>query len=338
MQQLSEKHKFQGKVNIILSSYNHADSLLETLNSVAEQSFTDFECVVIDDCSTDNSIDVIDSFHDPRFFFKSTGRNPRWCETWNETINSFPAESYYAMAHSDDLWQPHKLQKQLDFLSKNTEYVASFCDVTAINQKGEIFPQGQHSLTAIFQQPNRTRYEWLRRFFLHGNCLCHPSVVVRTQLMQQLGGYRYNFTQLTDFDMWVRVAKHGNIHVDPEKLISFRVRDNDGNSSTPTPDSSTRHRYELMEILKGFIEDLSKDDLKGIFPDCVDLINTKDYIPEFALSMIALTLKPTKPHQFYALATIHQLFKQPGLADRIWNNYNFSKHELSMLTAKISPI
>ncbi|XDZ70236.1 glycosyltransferase [Alphaproteobacteria bacterium LSUCC0744] len=338
MQQLTEKKSFNGKVNIILSSYNHGDSLLETIKSVAEQSFTDFECVVIDDCSTDNSIDVLDAFNDSRFFFKSTGRNPRWCETWNDTISLFPADSYYAMAHSDDLWQPHKLQKQVDFLNKNTEFVASFSDVNAINQKGEIFANGQHSLTAIFRQPNRTRYEWLRHFFLHGNCLCHPSAVVRTELMQRLGGYRYNFTQLTDFDMWVRVVKHGHIHVDSEKLISFRVRDNDGNSSTPTPDSSARHRYEFMEILRNFIEGLSKDDLIRIFPDCLDLINTKDYIPEFALSMIALKLKPTKPHQFYALATIHQLFKQPGLADLIWDNYNFSKHTLSRLTAKISPI
>ena len=197
--------------------------MLETINSVAEQSFTDFECVVIDDCSTDNSIEVIDSFDDPRFFLR-TGRNPRCCETWNEIIHKFPSESFFAMAHSDDLWllsQP----KQEQFLTKNREYSAAFSDVIAINQKSEIFPQGQHKLTKIFRQPNRTRHEWLRHFFLHGNCLCHPSAMLRTEVMQNLGGYRYNFTQLTDFDMWVRVAKHGNIYVDQEPLISFRVRD-----------------------------------------------------------------------------------------------------------------
>jgi glycosyltransferase involved in cell wall biosynthesis len=111
LQHLSETHKFRQKVNVILSSYNHGSSLLETLKSVAEQSLTDFECVVIDDCSKDNSTEVIDAFNDPRFFFKSTERNPRCCETWNEIINRFPTDGYFAMAHSDDLWQPHKLQK-----------------------------------------------------------------------------------------------------------------------------------------------------------------------------------------------------------------------------------
>lgn len=338
MQHLSEAHKFQQKVNIILSSYNHGSSLSETLNSVAEQSLADFECVVIDDCSTDNSIEVIDAFNDPRFFFKSTGRNPRCCETWNEIINRFPTDSYFAMAHSDDLWQPHKLQKQEKFLNDNTEYAATFSDVTAISQTGEIFPSGQHSLTEIFRQPNRTRHEWLRHFFLHGNCLCHPSVMVRTELMQKLGGYRYNFTQLTDFDMWVRIAKSGNIFVDQEKLTSFRVRENDGNSSTPTRDNEARHRYETMEILKDFSNNLSKDDLKEIFPDCLGLLDTKDFIPDFSLCMIALTLKMSRPHQFFALSTIHHLFRQPGLADLIWDNFNFSKRELAMLTAKISTI
>ena len=138
MQHLSERHEFRSRVNVILSSYNHGSSLLETINSVAEQSFTDFECVVIDDCSTDDSIEVIDSFDDPRFFFKSTGRNPRCCETWNEIIHKFPSESFFAMAHSDDLWLPHKLQKQEQFLTKNREYSAAFSDVIAINQKSEI--------------------------------------------------------------------------------------------------------------------------------------------------------------------------------------------------------
>jgi hypothetical protein len=87
----------------------------------------------------------------------------------------------------------------------------------------KFFPQASTVLQKYFVSKTERVTNGYDIFFFMGNCLCHPSVMVRTELMQKLGGYRYNFTQLTDFDMWVRVAKSGNIFVDEEKLTSFRV-------------------------------------------------------------------------------------------------------------------
>src|SRR5206468_12755719 len=107
--------------------------------------------------------------------------------------------------HSDDAWEPEKLERQVAFLDGHPEIGAVFTNALAIDEVGSPLLDRTHFLFNIFDQPNRTRHEWLRFFFTVSNALCHPSVLIRKLCYEDCGLYRAGFAQLCDFDMWIRL-------------------------------------------------------------------------------------------------------------------------------------
>src|SRR5262249_1149477 len=147
---------------------------------------------------------------------------------------------YIAIHHSDDVWESDKLDRQILHLKENPDTGAVFTNAAAIGQNGEPFANSAHRYCTIFDQPNRTRYEWLRYFFYFGNVLCHPSVLIRKTCYDTLGCYRQGLYQLGDFDMWVRLCLKHDIHVLPQKLTKFRIRPDNGNMSGDTSAARVR--------------------------------------------------------------------------------------------------
>ncbi|MDH4186828.1 MAG: hypothetical protein OEV08_07515, partial [Nitrospira sp.] len=104
----------------------------------------------------------------------------------------------------------------------------------------------------IFRQPNRSQGQWLRYFLFNGNCLCHPSILVRKDVYDKLGFYNPGFKQLPDFEMWIRLVKHYPIHIIQENLVAH-LRDG-SNTSAISPENSARNLTELLEIFVSFFE------------------------------------------------------------------------------------
>src|SRR5262245_25933982 len=115
----------QKKVSVILTSYNHAKYLRESIESILNQTFIDFELVIWDDGSTDESWDIINSYSDPRI---RAFRN-KTTQHGNPIRMVFPeieTEEYVAIHHSDDIWEPQKLEKQVAFLDTHPDIGAVF--------------------------------------------------------------------------------------------------------------------------------------------------------------------------------------------------------------------
>src|SRR5262249_23783028 len=138
-------------------------------------------------------------------------------------VNGKLTGEYIAVHHSDDVWESTKLSEQQSFLNRNRSCAAVFTNVTPIGDNGEVFANKNHFYFSIFDQPNRTRHSWLNRFFYTGNCLCHPSVLMRRKSLEEIGGYRYGLVQLGDFDLWIRLCLKHDIYVLPKRLTRFRV-------------------------------------------------------------------------------------------------------------------
>jgi len=163
------------KVSVILTSYNHEKYLREAIESVLNQSFSDFELIIWDDASTDSSWEIINSYTDNRIRGFRNETNSRG--TINKSLLKARGE-YIAIHHSDDIWEPSKLEKQVAFLDANPETGAVFTQALIIDENGDLFKDESHFYYKIFEQPVRSRYEWLNFFFFNGNALCHPSVLV----------------------------------------------------------------------------------------------------------------------------------------------------------------
>ncbi len=242
------------RVSVIFTSFNHGKYIEEAVSSVLDQTFDDFELIIWDDASTDDSWYLINQFTDPRIKAFRNAEQKRAIWGLNKAISQVASGRYIAVHHSDDAWEPDKLEKQVVFLDDLSDIGAVFTNALAIGEVGSPLLDERHFYFSVFDQPNRTRHEWLRLFFSGQNSLCHPSVLIRKLCYEDCGLYRFGVAQLADLDMWIRLCMRYEIHVLPERLVRFRVRDNDANSSASTRETRTRGSYEIHKLLQRYRE------------------------------------------------------------------------------------
>jgi glycosyltransferase involved in cell wall biosynthesis len=321
------------KVSIVLTSYNHAKYLRESINSVLNQTFTDFELIIWDDASTDESWEIISSYADPRLrSFRS--KTPNIVAHVRDVISGMVVGEYIAIHHSDDVWEPDKLEKQVGFLDANPQIGAVFSWAQIIDENGQPFQDKSHYYYKIFEQPNRTRHEWLNFFFHHGNALCHPSLLIRKECYEACGLYRYGLAQLPDFDMWVRLCMKYEIHVMPEKLLRFRIRSNEVNASGIRPDTRIRGQFEFLQVLGNFRNIPTLQELVRIFPDAERYITPHGYDLDFALGRIALASETNQLTALFGLNTLFEIFNTPSRKEQIEELYGFSQSDFIALTGQ----
>jgi glycosyltransferase involved in cell wall biosynthesis len=109
------------RVSVIFTSFNHGSYIDEAIDSVLHQSFDDFELIVWDDASTDDSWRLINQFADPRIAAFRNAERKRAVWGLNKAISQVASGQYIAVHHSDDVWEPDKLEKQVACMEQNGE-------------------------------------------------------------------------------------------------------------------------------------------------------------------------------------------------------------------------
>jgi glycosyltransferase involved in cell wall biosynthesis len=323
------------KVSVILTSYNHAKFIKYAIESVLNQTFSDYELIIWDDCSTDNSWEIINSYKDARI---KTYRNKQNMRVGNVSrALEVVSGKYIAVHHSDDIWVPEKLEKQVEYLDKNPKIGAVFSLAEIIDDDGAIFTDENHFYSKIFRQENRTRHQWLNRFFYECNCLCHPSVLIRKKCYEEVGYYNKRFAQLPDFDMWIRLCMKYEIHVLQEKLIKYRVLKNEENASGGRPESHRRIRFEFIKILNNYLNIHAKDELMKIFPEVSNVIDEKHLsdpdLIKYAIARLALNAGQIF-HRAFATDTLYGLLGQHKIAEKLEKIAGFTHRDFVKLTGE----
>lgn len=320
------------RVSVILSSLNHGKYIAAAIQSVLDQTFPDFELFIIDDCSEDDSWEIIQSFRDPRIIATRNPKRMRGVYGFNETIRQRASGDYIAIHHSDDVFLPAKLASQVAFLDDHPTIAAAFTGVEIIDEGGDVFTDDGHFYFDAFAQPNRSRHEWLRHFLLQGNSLCHPSVMLRRTCLDVIGLYDRRFGQLADLDMWVRLCLHFDIHVLPQSLLRFRVRDQERNQSGNRVETRIRCFFELQQILRHYLEIRNTADLKLILPE---LAISSDLPPHpavpFALATFA-THQDSDALRAFGLSMLYELMCLPETARQIEELFGFTYQDLVRLS------
>ena len=319
-------------VSVILTSYNHEKYLQSSIDSVLAQTYTDFELVIVDDASTDRSWEIIESYQDPRIVKIRHAENLLFYA--NHTIQNLTRGAYIAILHSDDIWEPEKLEQQVAFLDTHPECGATFSWARIIDEDGEPYLDETNYYFSIFSQPNRTRHEWLNFFFHNGNALCHPSVLIRRQCYEECGYYRDGLAQLPDLDMWMRVCLKYDIFVIPQKLLRFRLRRHEANSSGNRRDTRIRYDTEFYQLLDNYILTLSFYELTLIFPavgryDRAELSNVR-----FAFAMYCLSAQGHQSAKAYAINLLFALMRDPATREVLQSSYGFTHREFLKITGE----
>lgn len=320
------------KVSIILTSYNHAKYLRQAIESALAQTFSDFELIIWDDASTDESWEIIKSYNDSRI---RAFRNPLNMHRGNINRGLEKAQGeYIAIHHSDDVWEPEKLEKQVDFLDTHPEFGAVFTWAAIIDDEGNEFANTDHFYYKIFEQPNRSRHEWLNYFFYHGNALCHPSVLIRKQCYLDVGTYRHGLAQSADFDMWTRLCLKYEIYVIPKKLVRFRVHADESNTSGNRPENHIRFYFEYLQILENYKSIDCFQELAKIFPEARKFERGGGEDLDFVLGMISVAASPYIFTTLFGLNLLFMVMQDEQRAQKVEKMYGFTQKDFITLTGQ----
>jgi glycosyltransferase involved in cell wall biosynthesis len=316
------------RVSIVMASYNHERFVGKAVQSVLDQSLSDLELVITDDASTDGTAAVIERFTDPRVRFLRFAQNRGQYVAVNHCLRAARGE-YVGVLNSDDVYLPTKLALQVAFLDAHPEVGAVFGRVRTIDGADRPVRSRKH-----FLSDNRSRFEWLNRFFYKDNRLCHPSALLRRRCHQAAGGYDARYAQLADYDLWTRMCLRCDIHILPDEVVAFRWHG--ANQSGRRPDSIRRRWWEHRQILDNFLAIDSLALLQQVFPEAKPYGDDldADLIP-FVLAQLALQSPSRRQvHQAFALDTLFRLLRDPARAERLEQRFGFGPKGFTRLTAQ----
>jgi glycosyltransferase involved in cell wall biosynthesis len=241
------------RVTVFLPVYNAEQFLEECIVSILYQSYEDFELLVVDDGSTDKSVEIIHSFNDERIRFIQNNHN------YIETINMAFSESkgeYIARMDSDDKMMLNRLEKQVQYMDQNPELFV--CTGLA-----QCFGESEHIYGSCF---NNVEDLWFE--MLNGNPIVHPTAMFRKDLILKYKlTYNEQYIYGEDFRLWFEIStlqsKKRRIAVIPEILINYRVSD------TQISMVKTLQQYHLAYfILKDLLDFIfRKYKIKKTFPN-----------------------------------------------------------------------
>lgn len=243
----------QPKVSVMFPSYNHAPFVGEALKSVIQQTFKDFEIVFSDDGSSDHTMNIVNSFQDERLIIHRFNNN-QGANVNGRYIFSQCHGELLALCNSDDVWYPEHLESGVKYLDDHPECGAVFSWAEIIDENGITTEKCCKS----FQQNNMPKEDWSRHFFTKGNCLCHPSVIIRKKVYDDFGYYHIALRQLPDFYMWTQLVRKYEIYIRPKVLVKHRRHLKTlQNTSALLPENSIRDINESSFILRHYFDNMN---------------------------------------------------------------------------------
>jgi len=201
----------------MMSCYNKGGFLRETVPSVLTQSFADFEFVIFDNQSTDDSVAILEGFDDPRIRLFRNSRNLGPVGSMNNCIEAACGE-YMVFFHGDDLWEPDFLQKNVEALDRCESVNICHSLMHSIDERGAKTFVSPVKGTPPYQVSGHD--EVLQKLF-KGSYLQTPTAVYRRKGMRY---YDYRYTYVCDWDMYLQFAASGyQFLFINEPLMSYRI-------------------------------------------------------------------------------------------------------------------
>lgn len=202
-------------ISVVIPVYNGELTIRETVKSVIDQTFSDFELLVIDDGSTDSTLDILSKFEDPRlqiFSYANAGpsasRNRGIAHASGELISFIDA---------DDLWTPNKLESQWKALRENPDAAVAYSWTDFIDERGHSIGIGIHRTVNGYVFPR------LLEFFFIGS---GSNALLRKPVFDEVGQFDEALACAEDLDMFLRLAARYQFSAVPQPQILYRIIDN----------------------------------------------------------------------------------------------------------------
>lgn len=242
------------KVSVLFPVYNTEEKYLRAaIDSILEQTFTDFELIIINDASTDKNVEkVVISYQDKRIRYSVNPTNQGITKTRN-TLISMAKGDYLAVMDHDDISLPNRFVKQVSMLDDNPDIGVVSSSYTKIDKNGNCRKWDKHSISrrfnksniiqnklgdAIIYKNNFVNDDQLKLSLFRNCALCHPAAMIRKSvLINNNIFYEEEFTPVEDYALWCRLMPYTKFYNIPEVLFQYRSH---GKNTSKTQDSKVR--------------------------------------------------------------------------------------------------
>ena len=226
------------RVSVVMPVYNAERYLREAVESILNQTFTDFEFIIIDDGSTDGSLKILREYadKDPRIRLISR-ENRGITPTLNEGIDLARGE-YIARMDADDVSLPERFARQMAYMEEHPECVVCGSYIDKIDPYGVLIKAEDRPLD----------HDAIESRLLEegtGGIICHPVAMIRKTALVEAGKYRAEYVNSQDLDLWLRLARLGHLANIPHVLLQYRQH-----PASISVRNSAKQRYFLDCIMK----------------------------------------------------------------------------------------
>ena len=219
-------------VSVIIPSYNHEKFLKERIDSVLNQTFQDFELIILDDLSPDNSQEIIESYRAhpkvSQIIYNEKNSGSTFFQ-WNKAVLSIAKGEFIWIAESDDVADPKFLETLVPMLQQNSEVVLAYSQSAKMDSEGKItgswsewtqdLVEGNY-FNDSFQMNGQ---EYIEKFLIHKNTIPNASAVLfRRKTYAEIGGAVVDMKTNGDWDLWLKFLLLGNVYFHNQMLNKFR--------------------------------------------------------------------------------------------------------------------
>lgn len=183
------------KVSIVMPVYNQEKYVSKAIESILTQTFEDFEFLIIDDGSSDGTLEILRGYKDPRMRIVVNKANIGLTKSLNKGLG-VALGKYIARQDGDDISLPKRLEKQFRFLEKHREYGLVGCCCHKIDSAGNV--------TGSIMVP--TRHHDIAQALVKTNQFVHSSVMFRKECIEKLGPYDETLIYSQDYELWLRIS------------------------------------------------------------------------------------------------------------------------------------
>lgn len=233
-------------MSIIIAAFNRANFIEKTLRSTSNQSLNDIEIIVIDDASTDDTLEVAKKAaqRDNRIKIIELDRNTGPSAARNEGIK-IATGNYIAIVDADDLCMPNRLERQIQFLQ-----------TTGIDLCGSWLEEFGKGIPRITRWPHTE--EALRTSLLFQNSICHPTVMARREVFEKYR-YREEYRLAEDYDLFVRVMSEFRIANVPEVLLRYRRHAQQATQAQRAPMEAITQKIRIEALAANGVESTQEE-------------------------------------------------------------------------------
>ena len=234
-------------ISVVMSVYNGSNHLKPAIESILNQSFSDFEFLIINDASTDNSLGIIKSYDDKRIVIINNEGNLGLTKSLNKGITLAKGD-YIARMDCDDICVSTRLQKQYDYLEDNKDIAVCGTNYNIISGSNSNFPLDNETLKV--------------KLFQGKNLVAHPSTMFRRELFDRFN-IRYDETvkYAQDFKLWVDIAQKFKIVNLAEPLLKYRIHSQQISNTKSKEQKKVVEKICLVQLNNLLGDKICKNDL-----------------------------------------------------------------------------